>query len=79
MVSTDSRRVELFVRSLSPQSGRSPAVTQLEGLRALADEGAIDLSVSVWGREVGLSTTAARTDAGQFVLDRVAAFRRRPV
>ena len=75
MVSTDSRRVELFVRSLSPQSGRSPAVTQLEGLRALADEGAIDLSVSVWGREVGLSTTAARTDAGQFVLDRVAAFR----
>jgi hypothetical protein len=35
----------------------------------------VDLSVSVWGREVGLSTTAARTDAGEFVLDRVAAFR----
>ena len=75
MDAPDPRRVELFVRSLSPQSGRSPGTTQLHRLRRLADEGVVDLSVSVWGREVGLSTTAARTDAGEFVLDRVAAFR----
>jgi hypothetical protein len=72
---TDSRRVELFVRSLSPGAGRSPATTQLDRLRRLADDGTVDLSVSVWGREVGLSTTATRTDTGEFVLDRVAAFR----
>jgi hypothetical protein len=74
MGTTDPRRVELFVRSLSP-ADRSPTETQLHRLRRLADEDAVDLSVSVWGREVGLSTTAARTDAGEFVLDRVAAFR----
>jgi len=75
MDTTAPRRVELFVRSLSPGTGRSPTETQLNRLRQLADEGSVDLSVSVWGREVGLSTTAARTDAGEFVLDRVASFR----
>lgn len=74
MVHTDSRRVELFVRSLSPGE-RNPGTTHLPRLRRLADEGHVDLSVSVWGREVGLSTTASRTDTGQYVLDRVAAFR----
>jgi len=75
MDTTDPRRVELFVRSLSPKTGRSPATAQLDRLRRLADEDVVDLSVTVWGREVGLSTTAARTDAGEFVLDRVANFR----
>jgi len=74
MESTDTRRVELFVRSLSP-GARNPGTTHLPRLRRLADEGTLDLSVSVWGREVGLSTTASRTDTGQYVLDRVAAFR----
>jgi hypothetical protein len=71
-----SRRVELFVRSLSPAPARSPVDDHLRRLRALAADGSVaDLSVDVWGREVGLSTTAARTDAGVHVLDRVAAFR----
>ncbi|PSP49599.1 hypothetical protein BRC67_10850 [Halobacteriales archaeon QH_3_68_24] len=69
---TNPPRVELFVRSLSPPAGRRPAQTQLSRLRRLDEAGALDLTVSVWGREVALSTTAARTDAGQSVLARVA-------
>lgn len=72
MPPTDPPRVELFVRSLSPPAGRNPARMQLSRLRRLDEAGALDLSVSVWGREVALSTTAARTDAGQSVLARVA-------
>jgi len=73
---SSSRRVELFVRSLSPAPTRSPVDDHLRRLRTLAGgERVADLSVDVWGREVGLSTTAARTDAGERVLDRVAAFR----
>jgi hypothetical protein len=74
MVPSDTRRVELFVRSLSPATP-NPATAQLPRLRRLADEGTLDLTVSVWGREVGLSTTAGRTDPGTCVLDRVAAAR----
>jgi len=70
------RRVELFVRSLSPAPTRSPVDEHLLRLRRLAADGTVtDLSVDVWGREVGLSTTAARTDAGSYVLDRVAEFK----
>lgn len=69
-------RVELFVRSLSPSEARNPVDSQLQRLRTLrTNEDVADLSVSVWGREVGLSSTAVRTDAGEFVLERVAAFR----
>jgi len=75
MTAKGTPRVELFVRSLSPDSARAPADEHLDRLRRLADRGAIDLAVTVWGREVGLSTTAARTDPGTAVLDRVAAFR----
>jgi len=69
---TNPPRVELFVRSLSPPAGRRPAQMQLSRLRRLDEAGVLDLTVSVWGREVALSTTAARTDAGQSVLARVA-------
>ncbi|PSQ03822.1 hypothetical protein BRC95_08700 [Halobacteriales archaeon QS_5_68_33] len=72
MPPTNPPRAELFVRSLSPPAGRRPARMQLSRLRRLDEAGALDLSVSVWGREVALSTTAARTDAGQSVLARVA-------
>ena len=75
MAPTDPPRVELFVRSLSPDATRSPATEQLQRLRRLDQQGVVDLTVSVWGREIGLSTTATRTDTGQYVLDRVAAFR----
>lgn len=74
MTAPERRRVELFVRSLSGAS-RTPANDHLETLRSLADNGAFDLTVSVWGREVELKTAVARTAPGRHVLDRVAAFR----
>jgi len=75
MTGTESPTVELFVRSLSLKFDRSPADDHLDRLSDLADRGLVDLTVSVWGREVGLSTTASRTDAGEYVLDRVATVR----
>lgn len=74
MNETATRRVELFVRSLSPDPARNPANDHLPRLRTLADRGRVDLTVSVWGREVGLSQTAT-TGPGSHVLERVADFR----
>lgn len=72
----EPRRLELYVRSLSPDATRTPVETQLERLRELESSTEdLTLSVTVWGREIGLSTTAARTDAGRHVLDRIGAFR----
>jgi len=69
-------RVELYVRSLSPDDGRGPQSAVLEELRHLDEVGRVDeLSVTVWGRQVGLSTTAARTDAGEAILETIAGFR----
>lgn len=69
-------QVELFVRSLSPDTGRGPQSAVLEELRRLEETDRIDeLSVVVWGREIGLSTTAARTETGRTILDRVGSFR----
>ncbi|MFB6164873.1 MAG: HTH domain-containing protein [Haloarculaceae archaeon] len=74
----DSERVtvELYVRSLGPRAGIDRQERAVERLDALAAKGALAaFSVSVWGRRVSLSTTTARTDAGQSVLERVDAFR----
>lgn len=73
---TTGTRVELYVRSLSPDDGRGPQFAVLSELRSLEDAGWIDdLCVTVWGRRIGLSTTAARTDDGEAILDAIAAFR----
>lgn len=70
------KTVELYVRSLTPDDGRGPQSAVIDTLSRLEDEGRIDeLTVSVWGRIVGLSTTARRTDEGQAILDTIAAFR----
>lgn len=69
----ETPRVEFHVRSLS--EARDPTNEHIDRLRRLADRGVVDLSVSVWGREVGLSTAATETEAGRHVLDRVASFR----
>jgi len=69
-------RVELHVRSLSPDEGRGPQSAVLEELRRLDDADRIgELSVSVWGRQISLSTTAAGTNEGQAILERIGAFR----
>jgi len=69
-------RVELHVRSLAPRAGKRRQNSVIDRLEDLESEGYVDeWTVDVWGRQVGLSAAAARTDAGQFVLERVAAFR----
>ena len=72
--SSDGRRLELYVRTLS--AAASPAVDHAERVRDLAAAGrVVDADVLMWGDEVGLSTTAFRTGVGKTILDRVAAFR----
>ncbi|MDG5775400.1 HTH domain-containing protein [Haloarculaceae archaeon H-GB2-1] len=52
------RRLELHVQSLSPDADRLPEEL-LDDIRTLDDRETITgHSVSVWGDEVGLSTTA---------------------
>jgi len=69
--------VELYVRSLAPGPAGSRQEATIERLERLVDRRAVEeYAVHVWGARVALSTTAARTDAGRFVLDRLAAFRR---
>lgn len=71
---SDGRSLELYVRSLTPADG--PATDHARRVRDLAGSGRIsEASVSVWGSEVGLATTAFRTPAGKWILDRVATFR----
>jgi hypothetical protein len=68
--------VDLYVRSLTPRAGNGRQDAVIERLERLADTGQIDeFSLDVWGRQVSLSTAAARTDAGRNVLDRVEEFR----
>lgn len=68
--------VDLHVRSLAPGPGQSQQERVIERLDDLETGGYVDeFTVNVWGRQVSLSSAVARTDAGQFVLDRVEEFR----
>lgn len=69
-------RVELHVRSLAPRAGHRQQERVIDRLEELESNGQVDeFSIDVWGKQVGLSSAAARTDAGRFVLDRVESFR----
>ncbi len=71
------RRVELCVRDLSSRTGHETRERAIGLLGSLDDAGVLDsFSVRVWGREVGLSTTAVETGRGEEVLERVGTFRR---
>jgi hypothetical protein len=63
----------LYVRSLTPAGARGRQEAVIDRLRALCDRGRLgDVEVRVWGDQVGLSTTAARTEMGKRVLERIA-------
>jgi hypothetical protein len=66
--------LELFVRSLAPASAEHTQETVIDRLDAL-DERGFGTTVTVWGERVGLSKTVAGTRRGEYVLDRVAAFK----
>lgn len=71
-----NRTVRLFVRSGSPTGARGRPSEVVDRLETLRREGIVcDYSVSVWGREVGLSRPTAESGDGRAVLERVAALR----
>lgn len=72
----EGTRLELYVRSLSPGGARPQQAAVIDRLERLETEHAtVDVTVTVWGKEIGTTTPAARTDAGQFILERVSEFR----
>ncbi|MFY4814749.1 HTH domain-containing protein [Haloarcula sp. AONF1] len=70
---TANLRLELFVRSLAPETARPQQEAVIERLRDLADEVA-DTELYVTGDCVCPSTVAAETETGRFLLDRYEAF-----
>jgi len=73
---SDSIRLELYVRTLSPSGARARQEAVLERLQRLEDEGHIDdFYVKVWGKQIDPTTRAAETDQGQFILNRIAEFK----
>jgi hypothetical protein len=75
-MTTEPFTADLFVRSLSPVGARGRPAETIDRLGNLAEAGAIDdYSVTVWGREVELSSEAATGERESLVLDRIAALR----
>lgn len=72
---TTSRRVELFVRSLSPgaPSQQGDVIDQLQALEAAGHLD--DLSIQVWGDRIA-PAIAQQTASGRQLLDRLTAFER---
>lgn len=69
------RRVTLYVRSLAPEGTGDEQVAVVNRLEHLDEQDGIgEFSVSVWGHAVTKDSPLASTDAGERVLDRVAAF-----
>lgn len=64
----------LYVRSLASRTGCQERL--IKRLKQLDDAGSLaSVDVHVWGREIGLSTTAVETDSGRSILDTVGEFR----
>ncbi|WP_435332597.1 HTH domain-containing protein [Haloarchaeobius sp. TZWWS8] len=74
--STDERTAELWVRSHSPFGASRERATVLDSLESLESEGYFDdVTARLWGKRVGFSTMAARTEEGSEILDTVEEFR----
>ncbi|MFB6224490.1 MAG: HTH domain-containing protein [Haloarcula sp.] len=68
-------RVELYVRSLCPAGASQEQNHTVDQLQALADQDRLsDLSIYVWGDRIA-PETARKTEEGQRLLDRIAAFK----
>jgi hypothetical protein len=69
-------RLELFVRSLAPDTARAQQEAIIERLQRLSEVELVDTTdIYVTGDCVCPSTVAAETQAGRFLLNRYAAFR----
>lgn len=68
-------RLELYVRTLSPPGARSRQEAVIDRLRRLEDDDHVDdVFVKVWGKQIDPTTSAAETEQGQFILNRIAEF-----
>lgn len=75
MTTDEPVRLELYVRSLLAEQARSQQEEIIERLGDLENDGAIDeFQIVVWGQQAPASPAQARTEAGEFVLNRVAVF-----
>jgi hypothetical protein len=68
-------RLELYVRSLLASQAHEQQNAVVDRLQSLDDEDVVsDVDIVVWGRQAPASPAQARTDAGEFALNRVAVF-----
>jgi len=68
-------RVELFVRSLAPDTARRQQEAVIERLQRLEERGAVaSVDLTVAGQCICPSTVAAETETGRFLLERFEAF-----
>jgi hypothetical protein len=72
---TDPLRLELYVRTLSPPGARSRQEAVVDRLQRLEDDDHVDdVFLKVWGKGIDPTTSAAETEQGQFILNRIAEF-----
>ncbi|WP_436927029.1 HTH domain-containing protein [Halosimplex amylolyticum] len=76
MTGTQTPRIELYVRSLLPDGAHNRQEAVIERLQELDAEDEIeDFSVIVWGKQIARESAGARTEEGEYILNRVAEFK----
>jgi len=76
MTGTQTPRIELYVRSLLPDGAHDRQDAVIERLQELDAEDEIeDFSVIVWGKQIARDSAGARTEEGEYILNRVAEFK----
>ncbi|WP_123533503.1 HTH domain-containing protein [Halosimplex salinum] len=76
MTGTQTPRIELYVRSLLPDGAHNRQEAVIERLQELDAEDEIeDFSVIVWGKQIARNSSGARTEEGEYILNRVAEFK----
>lgn len=76
MTGTDRPRIELYVRSLLPDGAHGRQEAVIDRLERLDAEDEIEsFSVIVWGKQIARESAGARTEEGEYILNRVAEFK----
>jgi len=76
MEATADGRTVLYVRSLAPSGAQRRQAAVIDQLRTLAERDVLDqVEIQVWGKRIDLSRTAARTDTGRGMLDKISRFK----
>ncbi|QLH83094.1 HTH domain-containing protein [Halosimplex pelagicum] len=69
-------RIELYVRSLLPDGAHNRQEAVIDRLERLDAEDEIEgFSVIVWGKQIARDSSGARTEEGEYILNRVAEFK----